>query len=43
MRLELGNLALDIGKESEQDKGGVTTSKSTKWLWHWCPWDTFYQ
>ena len=36
MRLELANLAPDIGKEREQHKGGVTTSKSTKWLWSAC-------
>ena len=33
MRLELGNLSLNRERiESEQDKGGVTTLNSTKWL-----------
>ena len=40
MRLELGNLSLNIGGgESEQDKGGVTTSCQmiVVWQYHSAP------
>ena len=34
MRLELGNLALYIGRRMNKINGGVTTSNSAERLWH---------